>query len=97
VPPASHVYPTLSWLADSRRGVIRWGDSLLLVDTETERITTLLDGFNRDGGIARVTSDGRWLYMLDSRDEGDLWMASRDLPAAPAAEAGHEAATEAAP
>jgi Tol biopolymer transport system component len=97
VPPASHVYPTLSWLADSRRGVIRWGDSLLLVDTETERITTLLDAFNRDGGIARVTSDGRWLYMLDSRDEGDLWMASRDLPAAPAAEAGHEAATEAAP
>jgi hypothetical protein len=64
-------------LPDSRRGVIRWGSSVLLVDTATERITTLLAGFNRDGGIARVTSDGRWLYMLDSRDEGDLWIASR--------------------
>jgi Tol biopolymer transport system component len=93
VPPAGHVFPILSWLPDSRRGVVRWGDSLLLVDTETERITTLLDGFNRDGGIARVTSDGRWLYMLDSRDEGDLWMASQDLPASPAPEAGRKAAT----
>jgi len=93
VPPAGHVYPTLSWLPDSRRGVIRWGDSILLVDTETERITTLQAGFHPDSGVARVTSDGRWLYMLDSRDEGDLWMASRDLPAAPAPDAGHEAAT----
>jgi dipeptidyl aminopeptidase/acylaminoacyl peptidase len=93
VPPAPHVFPTLSWLPDSRRGVVRWGDRVLLVDTAAERITTLLAGFNRDGGIARVTRDGRWLYMLDSRDEGDLWMASRDLPAAPAPDAGHEAAT----
>jgi Tol biopolymer transport system component len=93
VPPAPHVFPTLSWLPDSRRGVIRWGDRVLLVDTAAERITTLLAGFNRDGGTARVTRDGRWLYMLDSRDEGDLWMASRDLPAAPAPDAGHEAAT----
>ena len=93
VPRVSLTYPALSWLPDSRRGVIRWGDRLLLVDTATERITTLLDGFNRDGGTARVASDGRWLYMLDSRDEGDLWVASRDLPAAPAPEAGHEATT----
>jgi hypothetical protein len=93
VPPAGHVYPTLSWLPDSRRGVIRWGERILLVDTETERITTLKAGFHPDSSIARVTSGGRWLYMLDSRDEGDLWMASRDSPAGPAPEAGHEAAT----
>jgi len=80
VPPAGHVFPVLSWLPDSRRGVVRWGDSLLLVDTVTERITTLLAGFHRDGGVVRVSSDGRWLYMLDSRDEGDLWLARRDLP-----------------
>jgi Tol biopolymer transport system component len=79
VPPAGHVFPVLSWLPDSRRGVVRWGDSLLLVDTASERITALLDGFHRDGGIARVSHDGRWLYMLDSRDEGDLWLARRDL------------------
>jgi hypothetical protein len=78
----------LSWLPDSRRGVVRWGDSLLLVDTASERITALLDGFHRDGGIVRVSHDGRWLYMLDSRDEGDLWLARRDLPpvASPAPE-----------
>jgi Tol biopolymer transport system component len=93
VPPAPHDYPILSWLPDSRRGVVRWGDRVLLVDTATEQITTLLAGFNRDGGIARVTGDGRWLYMLDSRDEGDLWMASQDLPASPAAGADQEAAT----
>ena len=80
VPPAGHVYPTLAWLPDSRRGVIRWGDRILVVDTATGTIATLLAGFNRDGGIVRTSGDGRWLYMLDSRDEGDLWMASRDLP-----------------
>jgi serine/threonine protein kinase len=84
VPPAGHVFPTLAWLPDSRRGVIRWGDRILLVDTGTGTITTLLAGFNRDGGILRLSGDSRWLYMLDSRDEGDLWMASRDLPPSPA-------------
>jgi hypothetical protein len=85
VHPAGHVYPTLAWLPDSRRGVIRWGDRILLFDTATGTITTLLDGFNRDGGIVRTSGDGRWLYMLDSRDEGDLWMASRDRPPSAAA------------
>jgi hypothetical protein len=70
--------PTRSSIA-SRRGVVRWGDRILLVDTTAERITTLVAGFNRDGGILRVSADDRWLYMLDSKDEGDLWMASRDL------------------
>jgi hypothetical protein len=31
--------------------------------------------------------------MLDSRDEGDLWLASRDLPAASDAEPGREPST----
>ena len=82
VPPPSpvsdHVYPTLSWLPDSRRGVIRWADRLLLVDTETETFTTLLSGLNPDGGIARISGDGRWIFMLDSRNEGDIWLASRE-------------------
>ncbi len=79
VPPAAaHSYPTLAWLPDSRRGVIRWGAHVLLVDIATGKITTLLDGFNRDGGIVRLSGDGRWLYMLDSKDEGDLWLASRE-------------------
>jgi hypothetical protein len=43
--------------------------------SRTGKITTLLAGFPRDGGILRVSADGRWLYMLDSRDEGDLWTA----------------------
>ena len=54
---------------------------------------TLLDGFNRDGGIARVSGDRRWLYMLDSRDEGDLWMASRDRGTPLAAEPGRDVTT----
>jgi Tol biopolymer transport system component len=78
VPNTGHFFPTLSWLPDSRRGVIRWGDRILLADTTAGTITTLLAGFNREGGILRTSGDGRRLYMLDSRDEGDLWMASRD-------------------
>jgi Tol biopolymer transport system component len=76
-PPSGHIFPTLTWLPDSRRGVIRWGSRLLLVDTTTGAATTLVDGLNPDGGIARLSADGRSLYMLDSRNEGDLWMASR--------------------
>jgi hypothetical protein len=53
----------------------------------------LLIGFNRDGGTARVTRDGRWLYMLDSRGEGDLWMASRDPSASSGAEPDREPST----
>ena len=77
-PPAGHVFPTLSWLPDSRRGVIRWGNRLLLVDTAAGKIATLLDRLSSDGGIVRLSGDGRSIYMLDSRDEGDLWMASRE-------------------
>jgi len=91
LPPAGSVFPTLAWLPDSRSGVVRWADRLLLLDTATKRVTTLLAGFNRDGGIARVSGDGRWLYMLDSREEGDLWMASRDPPAGVAPEGGRAA------
>jgi len=82
VPVAGSVYPTLSWLPDSRRGVVRWGSRLLLVDTASGSIANLLDTLHPDGGIARLSGDGRWLYMLDSRDEGDLWLASRTVSAA---------------
>ncbi|MEO8502508.1 MAG: hypothetical protein ABI609_01285 [Acidobacteriota bacterium] len=82
IPAARHVFPILTWLPDSRHGVIRWGDRILSVDTTTGIVATLLAGFNRDGGIARLSGDGRWIYMLDSRNEGDLWMASRESPAA---------------
>jgi eukaryotic-like serine/threonine-protein kinase len=76
-PPSGHIFPTLAWLPDSRRGVVRWGSRLLLVDTAAETVVTLLDGLHTDGGIARLSGDRRWIYMLDSRDEGDLWLASR--------------------
>ena len=80
-PPSGHIYPRLAWLPDSRRGVVRWGSRLLLVDSATETIATLLDGLPPDGGIVCLGGDGRSLYMLDSRDEGDLWLASRDAAA----------------
>jgi Tol biopolymer transport system component len=78
IPASRHVFPVLSWLPDSRRGVVRWGDRVLLVDTMTGAVTTLLAGLDRNGGTVRVSGDGRSLYMLDSRDEGDLWLASRE-------------------
>jgi len=76
-PTSGSVYPTVSWLPDSRRGVVRWGAEILLVDAETGALTTLAKGFSRDGGTARLSADGRWIYMLDAREEGDLWLASR--------------------
>jgi Tol biopolymer transport system component len=97
VPPGRHAWPTLSWLPDSRRGVIRWGDRLLLVDTANGSLTTLAAGFNRDGGVARVSGDGRWLYMVDSREEGDLWMASTEPPTTSQAGSGSNAAAGARP
>ena len=85
-PPTSTAFPTLSWLPDSRRGVVRWGERILLADTAAGTITTLLGGLSREGGILRLSADGRWLYKLDTLDEGDLWLASRDAsrPAAAA-------------
>ena len=80
-PPSGHIFPTLAWLPDSRRGVVRWGSRLLLVDVSTGQVSTLLEGLNPDGGIARFGGEGRWLYLLDSRNEGDLWMASLDTAA----------------
>ncbi|HSM50181.1 MAG TPA: protein kinase [Thermoanaerobaculia bacterium] len=82
VPPPHHIYPVLSWLPDSRRGIVRWGEVLLRLDTDTGEATTLIDGFHRDGGVAQVSHDGRWIYMLDTRDEGDIWLASRESPPA---------------
>jgi len=82
-PSGLGAFPTLSWLPDSRRGVLRYGDRLLLVDTDSGDFSTLLDGFHSDGGIARLSGDSRWIYMLDTRDEGDLWMASRGERQAP--------------
>jgi hypothetical protein len=82
VPASRHVFPVLAWLPDSRRGVLRWADRIVLVDTTTGAVETLATGFDRNGGTLRLSADRRWLYMLDSRDEGDLWMASRE-PAAP--------------
>jgi Tol biopolymer transport system component len=77
VPPGGSVYPTVSWLPDSRRGVVRWGPEILLVDAESGALSTMARGFNRDGGTARLSADGRWIYMLEAREEGDLWLASR--------------------
>jgi Tol biopolymer transport system component/aminoglycoside phosphotransferase (APT) family kinase protein len=76
VPPGGSVYPTISWLPDNRRGVVRWGAQILLVDAETGAITKLLDGFSPDGGTARLSADGKSIYMLEAREEGDLWLAS---------------------
>ncbi len=82
-PPSGNIFPTLAWLPDSRRGVLRWGTRLLLVDVSSGESQPLLTNLQTERGIARFSGDGRWLYMLDSRSEGDLWMASRQ--AAPAA------------
>ncbi len=81
IPPGGAVYPTLSWLPDGRRAIVRWGEQILLLDAETEKLTTLAQGFRRDGGIARLSADGKWIYMLDAREEGDLWLARRAAPA----------------
>ncbi len=81
IPPGGSVYPTLSWLPDGRRGIVRWGERILLVDAEAEKLTTLAQGLGRDGGTARLSADGKWIYMLDAREEGDLWLAGRAAPA----------------
>ena len=77
-PPSGNIFPTLAWLSDGRRGVLRWGSRLLRVDTMSGEVSTLLEGLQTDRGIARFSADRRWLYMLDSHSEGDLWMASRE-------------------
>ena len=77
-PPSGNLFPTVAWLADSRRGVLRWGTRLFQVDVVDGRVTPLAEGLPTDRGIARLSADRRWLYMLDSREEGDLWMASRE-------------------
>jgi len=58
VPPVRHIFPILSWLPDGRRGVVRWGERILLVDTTSGAVSTLVDGFHLDGGTARVSHDG---------------------------------------
>ncbi len=78
VPATRHAFPNLAWLPDNRRGVVRWGEHILLIDATTGAVTTLAGGFDRNGGSLRVSADGRSLIMLDPRDEGDLWLASRD-------------------
>jgi Tol biopolymer transport system component len=83
VPATRHAFPNLAWLPDSRRGIVRWGEHILLVDAVTAAVTTLATGFDRHGGTLRVSADGRALYMLDPRDEGDLWLASREAAPAP--------------
>ena len=77
VPATRHVFPVLTWLPDNRRGVVRWADRLLLVDADSGAVTTLAVGFDPNGGTARLADGGRSIVMLDSRDEGDLWLASR--------------------
>jgi Tol biopolymer transport system component len=77
VPATRHVFPVLAWLPDNRRGVVRWADRLLLVDAESGAVTALAAGFDPNGGTARLADGGRSIVMLDSRDEGDLWLASR--------------------
>ncbi len=76
-PSGNGVFPTLAWLADSRRGVIRWADQILLVDTKTGAIESLLGGLDRSEGLVRLSGDANWLYMLDSREQADVWVASR--------------------
>jgi serine/threonine protein kinase/Tol biopolymer transport system component len=77
-PPSGNLFPTVAWLADSRRGVLRWGSRLLHVDVVSGEVALLAEGLPTDRGVARISPDRRWLYMLDSHEEGDLWMASRD-------------------
>jgi Tol biopolymer transport system component len=81
VPAELYTFPNLVWLPDSRRGVVRWADRILLLDTESGTLTTLLDGLPRAGGNLRLSGDRRWLYMTDTREEGDLWLASRETDA----------------
>jgi Tol biopolymer transport system component len=76
-PSGSGTYPTLAWLPDSRRGVLRWAEQILLIDTDSGAITPLLKGLDRAEAIVRLSGDQKWLYMLESRDQGDLWLASR--------------------
>jgi serine/threonine-protein kinase len=76
-PSGNGVFPTLTWLADSRRGVIRWADQILLVDTKTGAIESLLGGLDRSEGLVRLSGDANWLYMLDSREQADVWVAGR--------------------
>ena len=62
VPASRHVFPVLCWLPDSRRGVVRWADRIVLIDTTTGAVATLATGFDRNGGTLRLSADRRWLY-----------------------------------
>jgi dipeptidyl aminopeptidase/acylaminoacyl peptidase len=71
-------FPRLAWLPDSRNGVVRWADRLLWVDTAAGTISTLLEGLDPNGGLAAWSGDHQWIYLLDSQEEGDIWLASRE-------------------
>ncbi len=77
IPRSRLDFPRLAWLPNSRSGVLRWADRLLWVDAEAGSVSTVLDGLDPDGGLAAWSSDYQSIYLLESHEEGDLWLASR--------------------
>ncbi len=76
-PSVGHIWPTMTWLPDNRRAVVRWSQHLLLLDVRSGEITVLDDALERGEGHAVLTEGGRALYLLDAQSEGDLWLARR--------------------
>jgi Tol biopolymer transport system component len=81
----SHRYERLTttgrfpeWLADGRR-LLYWNeDNLLLLDTKTRRSRVLASDVrvSLPGAHLTLSKDNRWLYIITSDSEGDIWLAT---------------------
>ncbi|MBA3295793.1 MAG: hypothetical protein H0U19_02565 [Acidobacteria bacterium] len=70
----------LAWLPDSRRVVVvDRGSRIHLVDTQTGRQRTLLEGspWRFWGNVPPIAPDGRTIYLGALQTQSDIWMIAR--------------------
>ena len=69
-----------TWLPDSRRLVYMDRRELKLIDVESGRTGVLMGGIDPVGigTDVDVSRDGRWIYLVATNSEGDIWLASME-------------------
>ncbi len=68
---------TPTWLADSRRLIVRRPDGVALVDPETGAGHLLISvGGDMIGRSVGVSRDNRWITYTETASEGDIWIAT---------------------